>query len=207
MQCPRCGAGSFMRRDIGFIEGMECRCYQCGFRWIQMGRTQSGFEFERKLRDLWETNKVYGFHGLVIWLIASGMLFLLTMRNPISAFLNLGDGWLIFMLTVLLAGIFLGVGISTSLLIGGRYWPNTKAVHIILPLAYASLVGVIQGLLWASPEFILSHILQRSQLVIIAGVLLGLISTPIIIIRSSNVLRRKGLRPDLIQPKDDRWRC
>jgi hypothetical protein len=113
--------------------------------------------------------------------------------------------------TVLLAGIILGVGISTSLLIGGRYWPNTKTVHIIFPLLCASLVGAAQGIIWASPEFIFSQadiILRNQLIVIIAGVPLGLLSTPIIIIRSSNVLRKKGLRPDLRQPdEDDRWKC
>jgi len=197
-----------MYKEIGFIEGMTCQCVQCGFRWVQMGRLHQSINFKRELSDLWESYKVYVSHGVVVWPIASIVHFLVSVQDPWIAVVSLKSGWWILGLAIFCIGIAIGFALSNAILFSGRYWPETPAVHIVLPLLCAAFVGAMQGLLWGYTNFVFftAGIILRSESIrMISGALLGMCVTPIIIVRSSNILGKKGLRPKLKPPEDDRW--
>lgn len=209
MNCPRCGSELIRYREIRFYGATAYQCARCGFQWLDMGRPRSVVDFERELKSLWEGYKVYILHAIVVWTIASIVHFFLVVRDPLIAILSLRSEWLLLALTVLGMGINLGFALSTAILISGWWCPRTPAIHVILPLISAAVLGGMQGLLWGHPDFVFSSagiVLRNEVARVITGALLGMCVTPIVIVRSSNVLKQKGLRPPLKPLEDDRWR-
>lgn len=197
MKCQRCGSNRIRYREIRFMDTVECVCSECEFHWMQMGKPQSGAEFKSNIVSLWESWKVYVSHAVIVWFIVSILHFLVALPHPIDAISTIREGWISLSFSVIFIGISLGFVLSNAILISGRFWPQKPAVHIALPLFCAASVGILQGILWLDPNFVLStsNIMLRSEIVVlISGTLLALLSTPIIIVRSSSVLRRKGLR-------------
>jgi hypothetical protein len=175
-----------------------------------MGMPRSVVDFEHELKTLWENFKVYALHAMAVWIVASIVYFFLVVHDPLMTILSLKlIEWLSLALSVLGMGTILGFALYTALLISGWGWPRITAVHIFLPLISAAVLGGMWGLWWGNPDFILFSIgiaLRNEFVRVITGALLGMCVTPIVIIRSSNVLRQKGLRLPLKRPEDNRWR-
>jgi hypothetical protein len=146
----------------------------------------------------------------VVWSIAGALQFLLLIRDPLQALATLGVGrWLVLVTGLLGTGVFLGWSLLSALRLAGRHFPRTPWVHVALPLLFAATVGGLYGAVLAGLERkwpganLSSH---GDGLGVVLGAVLGMLVTPIIIVRSSSVLRSKGLRPELPGPADSRWR-
>jgi len=184
-----------------------CQCEYCGFRWIQMGKPSDLVKFEKEVRYWWESHKAYVLHGVITWGIANIPYFFLAVKEPCKAILTLKTGWILLILFALGYGILIGFLLWESLAFAGR-WSKKPWIHILLPLICAFSLGCWYGIVWGSPRFVFlsKGIVLRNQifLCITAGIFVLLI-TPIIIIRSSRVVKRKGLRPEIFSERDERW--
>lgn len=210
MNCPRCRSDLIRYREIGFFGATAFQCVRCGFQWFEMEKLRSVVDFERELKILWEDLKVYALHAIGVWIAASIVYFFMIVRDPLIAILSLQlNEWLLLALSVLGMGAIIGFALWTAIFISGLRWPRTPAVHIFLPLISAAVLGGMQGLWWGRPDFVFSSagIVLRNEIArMIIGALLGMCITPLVIVRSSSVLRQKGLRPPLKLPEDIRWR-
>ncbi|MBI3933974.1 MAG: hypothetical protein HY316_04730 [Acidobacteria bacterium] len=175
-----------------------------------MGRPRFMVELEREVEEYCARLKTYCRHGLVVWAIAGTFHFLVAVVNPLDTIFSLtaksGVGLVGLVLSM---GVVLGMCLTHALGIAGRWWPHIPALHIAIPLISAAMVGTMHGWLlagWGKMVLDASIVLRSPNLSAIVGALLAMAATPVIIVRSSGVLRRKGLRPAIRHAEDPRWR-
>ncbi|MBI5222836.1 hypothetical protein HY990_00275 [Candidatus Micrarchaeota archaeon] len=110
-----------------------------------------------------------------------------------------------------MTGIALGACLLQSLEISGRFWPYPRAIqHTILPLLAAASVGAVYGMVLELLARAMSGpglLMRNFVLSYFIGAVLAMVSTPMIIVRSSAFLRHKGLRPEIRPTEEDpKWR-
>jgi DNA-directed RNA polymerase subunit RPC12/RpoP len=202
MQCLKCGSKFVGFKEVGYMEATCYQCQHCGFKWVGMGRPRPVVGQENALKERWESYKVYLLHGVVVWSILSighlGISCLLSWGEQRSfGSIWLGVGW-----TVGIYGVLLGLAICWAL-------RHTRRRFFIfaLPLLSAALVGGAQGASFFDTFFFLSQVSSwKKYLLIMAGAVLAMTATPIIIHRSSKILRHRGYRGEEPSPGDPRWR-
>lgn len=206
MECLRCGSARIVGQPISYMASTSrCQCLDCGFQWLYSGKQtlpgspqQPGIDFAREVKDFWRSGRVYAANAVMSWLPASLLMFMLTVRSPWQAATHLKDGWLLMLLTVIGAGILLGFVLATAIFISGAGWPQTRAMHVLLPLTCAALLGAIQGFLWGYASFVFAAkdiALREVAARTIIGAVLAMGVTKTIIVRSARYLRKIGLRP------------
>lgn len=207
MTCPRCGAPSAATMYRTALSGPGIIvCFRCGYRGLMgaLPATDPVREVAIFLRIQW----IYVKHGLTVWLLASAVLFLAWVRTPVAVVTQAG-GTVPCILLALGCAAGLGSAIGLSVFLGGWLFPRAKVVHIVFPLAVAAAIGAFHGywiemLIPASAE----PILRDQTLRMMSGAVLGILATPIIIIRSSKMEAKEGLHPPHVgsaRSGDSRW--
>lgn len=208
MICRRCGSVGLPLGRHGVTGATVYVCTACGFRW---GVPRRPSNIGREIKAFIAFQKIYIVHGIVVWAIASLLCSPFVAYEPWSVVWShwMAAPWLVA-LTVM-TGCLLGSALCVGVQIAGALFPRIKAVHIALPLSLAAVVGALEGRLLGDLAALdrLDGLAMRPTLVrTIAGVIFGLLVTPIIIVRSSKASARKGLRPPVPgpqQPQDCRW--
>jgi len=184
------------------MNGTGYQCRYCGFKWMEMGRPRHEIEFEKALRERFDSYRIYILLGIAVWFIASFIQIIgsyLFLNPPVSIVSN----WFQLLIIVLGFGATIGWAICLSLRIAGRY-TNPK-IHIRLPLLFAAIVGALQGIILYDNLYINYPKTKSEIILIISGILLALAVTPVIIVRGSKLRKRKGYGAVQPSQKDPRW--
>jgi hypothetical protein len=180
-------------------------CFACGYRWAI-----SGVDPRREIGHLAQMQGIYIVRGTVAWLVAAVPFVLIVLQNPIAA-LTTGTTAMTILLAMVLTGAILGCALQLSIQVSGWLFPRIAAIHLALPLIVAAVIGASSHQ-WLFAVANLVHgtaIPLRSEgVAVVTGIILALIVTPAIIIRSSKAIARAGLTPPPPSAHDGdvRWR-
>ena len=204
MRCPRCGAPSTTMAHRDFPGRPVAACFACGHRWAT-----AGVDPRREMGHLAQMQGIYIVRGTAAWLIAAIPFVLIVLQNPITELATRTSAMTILIATVL-TGAILGCGLQLSIQVSGWLFPRVPAIHLALPLIVAAVIGASSHQ-WLTATASLLHgtpIPFRSERVaVVTGVILALIATPAVIIRSSKAIARAGLTPPTAAHHNDpRWR-
>lgn len=206
MNCPRCGHKSpSLLTDRTLNQPPVYVCLRCGLRW----RRGRGINWELELISWAGTQTIYILHALVIWSIVNVALFFIFFQQ-VGAALTHPATWLgRFALISLMTAVTLGSLVQTSLLLSGWLYPHSPKVHIFVPLMTATVIGAANGVGVGLPGFYAEEagLTPRALAIrLIAGALGAMLATPPIIIRSSRLGAKRGLRPPIpTSTEDARW--
>jgi len=196
-----------MRRTTVPSPGMVV-CFRCGYRGVIGGRRT--IDPVREVSTFIGIQWIYLKHGLAVWLLANAALFFVWVRTPLTA-VTQGGATVPYILVALGFSAVLGSAIGLSVLLGGWLFPRVKVIHVVLPLSVAAAIGALHGF-WIEnmiPTAVgVEPILRDQTLRTLSGGGLAMLATPIIIVRSSKMGAKKGLRPPLENsPRsgDSRW--
>jgi hypothetical protein len=210
-----CGSEAVFGRDVGYMDATICQCPHCHHQWIQMGRRRHLREEQSlAMREWWSTVWIYCLHGVFVWPIFSLVHFLIVVPHPIKIVVEFGPrvGGIVLGLAAA-GGVCLGYGLQSALNWTSRLWPAVRAMHVLVPLLVAAVAGGLYGgilsqLGESDPGLREVGFTARAQwFSMTLGAAFGMLATPIIIVRGSKVLARKGLRRPLPKPRDPRWEC
>lgn len=154
-----------------------------------------------------ERRAVYLFHGGVVWLIAGAVYFLVAVEGPWRYLLPPGKPIAVHSLLTLLAGELLGIAIYLALKIGDQF-PENRSLHVMLPLFVSAVGGVWYAQTIATPALYPGGAvlpIRSETLRMVTGAILGLLVTPVIIVRSTRMSVRLGFRQPVAQERDARW--
>lgn len=210
MECPNCGSRHLGYRPgpVWFARVTMFHCLTCGFSWAHYGAPDTTrVQWRRERAVFWQGLFIYVRIAVVVWGIASVLLLLVELIEPWTAATRLGARWIYVGFGSLFSGVCLGIGLNLAGLIGG--FLRNRIMIIFLPLLCGGLVGGIQAAILSLAAFsrLGTDIAVRSAaLAIPVGVLLGLVATPIVIVRASKACRRRNLRPPYEGSSgDNRW--
>lgn len=185
------------------------QCQDCGSKWMEMGPPRFVREMERAAKEWFAAVKVYGTHGTIVWLIPAALFFFVCVRQPFGTLTTLSmKAWLCLGFIVVLTGFLLGQSLLGALDFTGKWFPGWKAAHVIGPLVAAASLGSLFSIVLVAVsihEFQEEFQFRDPVFCIAIGAVLAMLSTPIIIVRSSARLKRMGFRREYRQRKDERW--
>lgn len=189
MRCGNCGrSGGIYYFRLGYMNGTGYQCQYCGFKWMEMGRPRHEIEFEKALKERFDSYRAYMLLGIVVWGIASVFHLVATylfLTVPVSLKSVIPQ----VLIIVLGFGIVMGWTLCRALRFIGKY-RNQKLI-IRVPLLFAAIIGGLQG--WVLYKTLFPNFLNSGLTLLIAsGILLGLAVTPIIIVRGSKIRKQKG---------------
>ena len=209
MECPYCGSTSIGFEEYNFANMSGYYCYNCGAKWIQQGKPQPIIEMEQEAKEYFTSLKTYCLHGIAVWSIEAIIHFFIVIKHPFDTLVELSLSDLSSLIVIILvSGLVLGCNLLQVLRFTGKYWPDKKKIHIIVPLILSAFVGSCYGVIILNTVYSMQNISSNSysaDISLISGAILGIASTPIIIIRSIKALQRKGLRFKPQNESDPRW--
>jgi hypothetical protein len=183
-----------------------CMCPRCGFRWIGSVPRPDPREAEERRQYA----RVYWLHTLVVWALATLLLWLVCCKQPLRTAMAMSAGHWVFAAAWLAAlALLVSRGILGSFVVAQREFGGSRVAVIGLPLMVTSAAGAIQGASLVAVQQLASGVgltLRSPVLAVVFAVLLGLLSAPVIIVRSRNTLIRLGVRAEVSPPEDPRWR-
>jgi len=209
MKCPRCGESAFlMQRTQSLSNPGVVVCLRCGYRGYDGG---SPYDDPSPAASAWfGIQRIYTWHGIVTWLLASIALFFVWIAAP-QLFLTHQYALLRFAAFSLICSMVLGWSVGVTVFLSGLLVPRSKLIHLVAPLSVAAAVGSFHGYMIA---FLipkgedLALIFHSPGIRVLSGAVLAMLATPIIIIRSAKMMARKGYRPPLDSSSnsgDKRW--
>jgi hypothetical protein len=195
MTCPRCGAPSAATMHRSTLSGPGIVvCFRCGYRGIGGRPTINPV---REVATFIGIQWIYLKHGLAVWLLASVALFFVWVRTPLTA-VTQESTTVPYILMALGFSAVLGSAIGLSVFLGGWLFPRVKVIHVVFPLSVAAAIGALHGY-WIEnliPAAVgIEPLLRPQTLRTLSGAGLAMLATPIIIVRSSKMGAKKGLRP------------
>jgi DNA-directed RNA polymerase subunit RPC12/RpoP len=195
VKCPRCGAqttGLERRNSLetpGFIV-----CFGCGYR--ALARRRPTIDLLHEIRTFVGIQWIYTKHGLAAWLLASVVLLITSVHSTLALFQR--TIILRYATLSVFCSVILGFSLGLTMFLTGWLFPRVKVIHILAPLSLAAAIGFTQGY-WIAlilPKA-MAAVLRDQILRTLSGAGLAILVTPIIIVRSSKMGAKKGLRPPL----------
>jgi hypothetical protein len=104
---------------------------------------------------------------------------------------------------ILVVSIVLSRGILLTFVLAQTWFGGSRTAILVLPLALAGTIGCIQGGVMVAIEKAIPSVglgLHNDILTMVIGAALGLLATPAIIVRSRNMLIRRGVREESVSP-------
>ncbi len=150
---------------------------------------------------------IYQAYGAAVWMVCSLVYYPIAVVHPIDCLVHPGKSLAVFFLMTLVSGEFIGSGIFAVLALT-NFFPENRALHILLPLLTAGAMGACYAVLATDAIFVSGGSilpLRNTAIRIVTATLLGLFATPAIIIRSVRLSTKLGFRPPTAMPEDPRW--
>lgn len=156
-----------------------------------------------------QRHAVYFVHGGLVWVIICVVSFPLVVSHPVNSLLHPSKALFVYLSMTLVIGEALGSAIHAALRIADGF-PTLRVIHIVLPLVAAACVGAVHAALapaaiWIPDSSVLP--LRPMPVRLVTALLLALVATPVIIIRSARLNARLGYRPRIRTERDARWRA
>jgi hypothetical protein len=156
--------------------------------------------------DVQRQGAAYVLHGGIVWCIAGLVYHAIVVVDPVQEFLHprqaLASSWMM----TWFFGVLLGHGIQFGLLLSEQPANSRPWMHICFPLMAAACIGYLHAR-WANDALFVKGgttlPLRPLGIRYATAVILALLVTPVIVVRSVRLNERRGLRPPL--DRDSRW--
>lgn len=209
MACPNCGSSTVAYQKIAYMTNMAFfECPLCGFHWMGGLPCEKLDPHEVELQRQYHV--VYWLHAFVVWTIATLLHYFVACAHPVDTILLMTmHDFLPVAAWVLVVPIALSRGILLTFVVAQTCFRGSRVAIIALPLILTGAIGGIQGGVMVVIERMIPNLgltLQSDTFAVVLGTFLGLLATPIIIVRSRNMLIRRGGREESAVQGDTRWR-